>query len=218
MVLAPPPFCLLSITPVIHLPILHGYRKVDTLDTCHANPTHASLHVTPTTRLCTAHPPLLFAMSMASCPNPKTPPRNRCDQPSMPPLNDPPARGTSHAPLSLDAVVCFHVTNADAVSFALVTPGYTKKAHIARAMLEAICFSVREVLDAMRRDSNRELACLRVDGGCATNNLLMQLQVRICGDMVPLSILGKRQDVKTWWVGERGSFSVCMHACVPRRR
>ena len=45
-------------------------------------------------------------------------------------------------------------------------------------MLEAICFQSREILDAMRQDADLgRLKVLKVDGGAAGNNLLMQLQV-----------------------------------------
>ncbi len=57
--------------------------------------------------------------------------------------------------------------------------GCTSRAHVVRAMLEAICFQTREVLGAMRRDAVMELRALRVDGGATHNNLLMQLQADI---------------------------------------
>ena len=40
----------------------------------------------------------------------------------------------------------------------------TSRAHIVRAMLEAICFQCKEILDAMRKDSGLQLTSLRVDG------------------------------------------------------
>jgi glycerol kinase len=52
----------------------------------------------------------------------------------------------------------------------------TGKAHIARAALEAIAFRSKEVIDTMVLDSGIELTELRVDGGAAVNNLLMQTQ------------------------------------------
>ena len=55
------------------------------------------------------------------------------------------------------------------------------KAHLARAALEAICFQTRDVLDAMTSDSGVRLRALKVDGGAAVNNLLMQLQADILG-------------------------------------
>ncbi len=52
----------------------------------------------------------------------------------------------------------------------------TGKAHIARAALEAIAFRSLEVIETMVKDSEIELNELRVDGGAAVNNLLMQIQ------------------------------------------
>lgn len=47
-------------------------------------------------------------------------------------------------------------------------------------MLEAICFQSREVLEAMRKDADLAgLKLLRVDGGAARNDMLMQMQVWI---------------------------------------
>jgi glycerol kinase len=57
----------------------------------------------------------------------------------------------------------------------------TTKAHIARAALEAIAHQVADVLDAMRADSRVELEELRVDGGAAANNLLLQFQADLLG-------------------------------------
>jgi len=54
--------------------------------------------------------------------------------------------------------------------------GYASKAHIARAVLEATAFQTLDVLDAMRRDCGLDLKVLRVDGGMAANDLLMQFQ------------------------------------------
>ncbi len=52
----------------------------------------------------------------------------------------------------------------------------TGKAHIARAALEAIAFRSMEVIETMVEDSGITLNELRVDGGAAVNNLLMQIQ------------------------------------------
>ncbi len=52
----------------------------------------------------------------------------------------------------------------------------TGKAHIARAALEAIALRTMEVIEAMEEDSGIELHELRVDGGAAVNNLLLQIQ------------------------------------------
>ena len=57
----------------------------------------------------------------------------------------------------------------------------TGRAHIARAALEAIAYQVRDVLEAMQRDSGVRLEALRVDGGASLNDLLMQFQADILG-------------------------------------
>jgi glycerol kinase len=52
----------------------------------------------------------------------------------------------------------------------------TSPAHIARAALESIAFQSAELLDAMQKDADAPLTELRVDGGAAANDLLMQFQ------------------------------------------
>jgi glycerol kinase len=61
-----------------------------------------------------------------------------------------------------------------------LTRGATS-AHIARAALEGIAYQVADILLAMTADSGVKLAELRVDGGAAKNNLLMQFQADILG-------------------------------------
>jgi glycerol kinase len=57
----------------------------------------------------------------------------------------------------------------------------TNRAHIARAALDAIALQSSELLLAMHTDSGLEVAELRVDGGAAGNDLLMQLQADLLG-------------------------------------
>ena len=57
----------------------------------------------------------------------------------------------------------------------------TTRAHIARAALEAIAFQSAEVLQAMQKDAGIQLKELRVDGGAAANDTLMQFQADILG-------------------------------------
>ena len=57
----------------------------------------------------------------------------------------------------------------------------TSRAHIARAALEAIAFQSAEVLEAMQKDAGEKLTELRVDGGAAANDLLMQFQADLLG-------------------------------------
>ena len=62
---------------------------------------------------------------------------------------------------------------------------FTNKSHIARAVLESMCFQVKDVLDSMNKDAGEKGSLdngqgeflLRVDGGATANNLLMQIQV-----------------------------------------
>ncbi|TFW06223.1 glycerol kinase GlpK [Oxalobacteraceae bacterium OM1] len=61
-----------------------------------------------------------------------------------------------------------------------LTRGSTK-AHIARATLASIAYQTADVLDAMQRDANIALSELRVDGGAARNDLLMQFQADVLG-------------------------------------
>ena len=51
----------------------------------------------------------------------------------------------------------------------------TSKAHIARATLEALAFQVRDIFEAMA-STGIKLSHLRVDGGAAENNLMLQIQ------------------------------------------
>jgi glycerol kinase len=55
----------------------------------------------------------------------------------------------------------------------------TTAAHLARATLEGIALQVYDLLEAMTKDAKRPLARLRVDGGAARNDLLMQFQADI---------------------------------------
>ena len=55
----------------------------------------------------------------------------------------------------------------------------TTKAHLVRASLEAMAYATREVLEAMTADSGLALPDLRVDGGAAANDWLMQFQADV---------------------------------------
>jgi glycerol kinase len=61
---------------------------------------------------------------------------------------------------------------------------FVNKGHIARAVLEATAFQVREVVDAMAADSGIALDALRVDGGMVVNDLLMQFQANVLAKAV----------------------------------
>ena len=57
----------------------------------------------------------------------------------------------------------------------------TGPGHIARAALESIAFQVADVLEAVHSETGAPLNALRVDGGAAVNDLLMQFQADLLG-------------------------------------
>jgi glycerol kinase len=57
----------------------------------------------------------------------------------------------------------------------------TKPGHIARAALESIAFQVADVLEAVHSETGTPLNALRVDGGAAVNDLMMQFQADLLG-------------------------------------
>jgi glycerol kinase len=57
----------------------------------------------------------------------------------------------------------------------------SSRGHIVRATLESIAYQTRGLIDAMQSDSGERLTELRVDGGAAANNFLMQFQADILG-------------------------------------
>jgi glycerol kinase len=57
----------------------------------------------------------------------------------------------------------------------------TNRAHIARAAIESIAFQTADLIDAMRQDAGCSFSELRVDGGAARNDLLLQFQADILG-------------------------------------
>jgi len=57
----------------------------------------------------------------------------------------------------------------------------TTSGHVARAALESIAYQVGDLLDAVHRDSGIALAELRVDGGAARNDTLLQFQADLLG-------------------------------------
>ncbi|MDJ0556194.1 MAG: glycerol kinase GlpK [Microcoleaceae cyanobacterium MO_207.B10] len=59
--------------------------------------------------------------------------------------------------------------------------GGVKREHMVRAVLESIAFQVKEVVDAMNRDSGTPMVSLKVDGGASQNNFLMQFQADVLG-------------------------------------
>ncbi len=72
----------------------------------------------------------------------------------------------------------------------------TTAAHLARATLEGIALQIGDLVAAMTADRGRPPALLKVDGGAAQNNLLMQLQA----DLVDLPVV-RPQTVETTALG-----------------
>jgi glycerol kinase len=72
----------------------------------------------------------------------------------------------------------------------------TSRAHLVRAALEAIAFSTAELLHAMTGAGKLDVGALRVDGGGAANDWMMQFQADVLGvpverpDMVETTALG----------------------------
>ena len=72
----------------------------------------------------------------------------------------------------------------------------TSREHLVRAALEAMAYSTADVLEAMRGASGAPLDVLRVDGGAAQNDWLMQFQADVLAvpverpDLVETTALG----------------------------
>jgi len=64
-----------------------------------------------------------------------------------------------------------------------ITRGVTG-AHIARAALEGIAFQTMDIVAAMEQDAGILISELKVDGGAARNDLLMQFQADVLGTEV----------------------------------
>lgn len=64
--------------------------------------------------------------------------------------------------------------------------GGTTREHIIRATLESMAYQVKDNLDVMVGDSGIPIEVMRVDGGAAVNNFLMQFQADILG--IPVDV------------------------------
>ena len=62
----------------------------------------------------------------------------------------------------------------------------TTQAHVARAVLESMCYQTRDVVEAMEEESGIKLKELRADGGASVNNFLMHFQADILN--VPVEV------------------------------
>src|SRR5262249_25418941 len=64
-----------------------------------------------------------------------------------------------------------------------ITRGTTRE-HVVRATLESIAYQTRDIVECLEADAKIELDVLRVDGGAAANDFLMQFQADILGTVV----------------------------------
>lgn len=111
-----------------------------------------------------------------------------------------------------------------------------KRGHIARATLDAMALQNVDILVAMEKDLGKRMKPLRVDGGAAANNLLMQIQANVLGrklirpQMLETTVAGasylaglgvglwqSKQDIKQVWKADR-EFAVKMSAKARRER
>ena len=69
--------------------------------------------------------------------------------------------------------------NARGTIFGL-TRGTTKE-DLVKATLQSIAYQVRDIIDTMKIDANTEIPLLKVDGGAANNNYLLDFQANILG-------------------------------------
>jgi glycerol kinase len=81
----------------------------------------------------------------------------------------------------------------------------TTRAHLVRAALEAMAFSSADLLHAMTTDAGLALAALRVDGGAAANDWLMQCQSDVIG--VPVE---RPDNVETTALGAAGLAGIAL--------
>ena len=58
------------------------------------------------------------------------------------------------------------------------------RAHVARSVLEAICYQMTDLLEAMKADSGIDFTELRVDGGASVSDIMLQIQA----DMIQCSV------------------------------
>jgi glycerol kinase len=84
----------------------------------------------------------------------------------------------------------------------------TTAAHLARATLEGIAFQVADVLAAMAADSGISPAELRVDGGAAANDLLLQLQADLAG--IPVA-RPRLLETTAWGAARLAAWGVGIH-------
>jgi glycerol kinase len=111
-----------------------------------------------------------------------------------------------------------------------------ERGHIARATLDAMALQNADILLAMEQDLGKRMKMLRVDGGAAANDLLMQIQSDVLGrkivrpQVIETTVAGacylaglgvglwsSPAQIKKIWRAER-EFSVTMSPAARRKR
>ncbi len=80
----------------------------------------------------------------------------------------------------------------------------TRREHIARATEEAIAFQVKDVLSVMEEESGKSLSSLRVDGGGARDDLLLQIQADFLGIPVERPVIMETTALGAYYVAGLG--------------
>lgn len=112
----------------------------------------------------------------------------------------------------------------------------TERGHVARATLDAMALQNADILRAMEVDLGRRMRPLRVDGGAASNDLLMQIQANVLGrklirpQVIETTVAGacylaglgvglwqNPSEVRSIWQAQR-EFAVTMSSSARRRR
>ena len=112
----------------------------------------------------------------------------------------------------------------------------TEQGHIARATLDAMALQNADILRVMESELGRRMRPLRVDGGAAANNLLMQIQANVLGRrlvrprVIETTVAGASYlaglgvglwkspaDIRKIWQSDR-EFEVNMSAAARRKR
>lgn len=98
----------------------------------------------------------------------------------------------------------------------------SNRAHLARAALEAIAFQTVDAIRAMERAGGLALSELRVDGGAAANNLLLEMQADLLGAPVLRPRCTETTSLGAAWLAGMGAGvldkgSIARHWALDRR-
>ena len=91
----------------------------------------------------------------------------------------------------------------------------TTRAHLVRAALEAMAYSSAELLSAMAAAEQLKVPALRVDGGAAANDWLMQFQADVLGDPGGAARPGRDHGARRGRTGRVGRRRLAEHRSIP---